>query len=728
VNQTALDFRGLQLSDVAGKLFGETPWWDISVGFQEQLRVGIAQAAQGQFVRIQVQHRAENGTVEDIDLSLTPIKDHTGTVIQIIPEGRRITELARAQDRLRQAHVELERLVHERTSESAEAIELLRESEERLQAMLDHSPAPIWFKDLQGRYLDANAQFERIFDRTCQDIVGKTDQELFPPEQAAAYRANDLEVLKTGRPLQFEEVALQVDGPHLNIVTKFLLRHPDGDPYAVCGIATDISDRKRVEDEVRRSEMFLNSILDNLPLMIFVKEARDLRFIRLNQAGEDLLGYLRGELMGKNDYDFFPRDEADFFTGKDREVLASGRLLDIPEEPILTRSGEVRYLHTKKIPIVGKDGAPEYLLGISEDITDRKLAEEALRLAKFSIERAADAVYWIDPQAKILDVNEAASLMLGYSREELCAMTVHDLNPDFQAEGWPAFWAETQRRGTMIVETFHRAKNGRLIPIEVSVNYISYEGKEYHCAFVRDITERKKAEEALHQSQRELQRHRAQLEDLTSKLFAAQDNERQRIARDLHDDFSQRLAALVLDVVSLEQQSPLTPELTAKLIEPVREQLEQLSDDLHNLAYRLHPSLVEHAGLRPAIEDHLHHVMQRTDLRIALKVKDLPSEIPLDWSTCLFRVVQESLQNIVKHAKATDVRVTLRGSPKGIGLSVTDNGTGFDTSDKGLYGNGLGLTSMQERVRLLRGYLRVHSRPFEGTKVCAWIPFKEGEQ
>ena len=92
----------------------------------------------------------------------------------------------------------------------------------------------------------------------------------------------------------------------------------------------------------------------------------------------------------------------------------------------------------------------------------------------------------------MLDVNEAASRMLGYSKDELCAMTVHDLNPDFQADMWPGFWAETRKRGTMVFETFHKAKNGRLIPIEVSVNFLSYEGKEYHCAFVRDITERKR--------------------------------------------------------------------------------------------------------------------------------------------------------------------------------------------------------------------------------------------
>ncbi len=141
--------------------------------------------------------------------------------------------------------------------------------------------------------------------------------------------------------------------------------------------------------------------------------------------------------------------------------------------------------------------------GIAAAIT-RKQVEDALRLTKFSVDRAADAVYWIDAHARILDVNDAASAMLGYSKHELCAMTVHDLNPDFQADMWPDFWAETQRRRTMAFETLHRTKNGRSIPIEVSVNYLSHEGRDYHCAFVRDISERKKAEAALRNNERQL--------------------------------------------------------------------------------------------------------------------------------------------------------------------------------------------------------------------------------
>jgi PAS domain S-box-containing protein len=129
--------------------------------------------------------------------------------------------------------------------------------------------------------------------------------------------------------------------------------------------------RKALEKQLNESSHFLNTILENIPDMIFVKDVEQLRFIRFNRAGEKLLGHNRDELMGKNDYDLFPKDEANFFTAKDREVLNKGTLIDIAEEPIMTPEGE-RWLHTKKIPITDETGKPIYLLGISEDITESK--------------------------------------------------------------------------------------------------------------------------------------------------------------------------------------------------------------------------------------------------------------------------------------------------------------------------------------------------------------------
>ncbi|RKP48200.1 sensor histidine kinase [Trinickia fusca] len=147
---------------------------------------------------------------------------------------------------------------------------------------------------------------------------------------------------------------------------------------ALLGRTAEIRDRQHAEEAARASEHFLNSIIENIPDMIFVKDAATLRFVRFNKAGEQLLGYRREELIGKSVYELFPAQEADFFALKDRDVLQSRQMVNIPEEPVLTRHGP-RLVHTMKIPIVDVRGEPQFLLGISRDITEHKRAEAELR-------------------------------------------------------------------------------------------------------------------------------------------------------------------------------------------------------------------------------------------------------------------------------------------------------------------------------------------------------------
>ncbi len=158
------------------------------------------------------------------------------------------------------------------------------------------------------------------------------------------------------------------------------------------------------------SEKFLDDIIENIPLMVFVKDAQELRYERLNRAGEDLMGYRRVEMIGQSDYDFFPEEQADFFREKDRQALSERRMIDIPEETITDIRGEERILHTKKMPILGPDGEPAYLLGISEDITERKRHEEELRSSVFELAQSREQLRRAKDRAE--DANRAKSEFL----------------------------------------------------------------------------------------------------------------------------------------------------------------------------------------------------------------------------------------------------------------------------------------------------------------------------
>ncbi|MCK6528699.1 PAS domain-containing protein [Myxococcota bacterium] len=215
--------------------------------------------------------------------------------------------------------------------------------------------------------------------------LGRRISEVLPSPLASDHAAIYAEVVRTGASRDLGEVRIPGDGPGEGwyLVEAFPL------PGRCVGISfTNVTRRREAEEEAWRNATFLDTIVEHIPDMIFLKDARDLRFVRLNRAAEQLLGYDRRELIGRSDFDFFPEEEARFFVDKDREVLRGRAVVDIPEEPIHTALKGVRWLHTKKIPIPNADGSPLYLLGISEDVTERKRAEEAMERQRQELARS----------------------------------------------------------------------------------------------------------------------------------------------------------------------------------------------------------------------------------------------------------------------------------------------------------------------------------------------------
>lgn len=227
-----------------------------------------------------------------------------------------------------------------------------------------------------------------------------------------------------------------------------------------------------------------------------------------------------------------------------------------------------------------------------------------------------------------------------------------------------------------------------------------------------------------------LYRQRAEEEahDLAARLIDAQEQERMHLARELHDDVSQRLAAVSINASLVERKlSVLTTNLPLDIREEIRSiqtELARLSEDTHGLSHRLHPAMIEHLGLTDALAAECLRFSRSYPVRVEADVEDdLPDKLPSDVALCLFRIAQEALRNTARHAQAAHAEVHLRRSDDGLELMIEDDGRGFDPAKLDSTA-GIGLASMRQRVRLLGGRIDIASMPGQGARITAWVPLK----
>lgn len=225
---------------------------------------------------------------------------------------------------------------------------------------------------------------------------------------------------------------------------------------------------------------------------------------------------------------------------------------------------------------------------------------------------------------------------------------------------------------------------------------------------------------ALARHNEELQRNREELRALTARLITVQEEERRRLSFELHDDLNQKLAVLVMNIDALERVFTKDPVRAREDLRALRNQIAELSDDVRSLAYRLHPSILDHLGLAIALESYSQEFAKREKIRVSFSHKNLPDSIPQDIATCLYRVAQEGLRNVAKHARAVRVIMKLEGVDDCLELTIKDSGVGFNPEER----QGLGLLSMQERVRLVQGTFTLRSRPGYGTLISARVPVR----
>ncbi|MGH7216224.1 MAG: PAS domain-containing sensor histidine kinase, partial [Nitrospiraceae bacterium] len=484
-------------------------------------------------------------------------------------------------------------------TERKRAEEELRESEARLRAVLDNSPGMVFLKDPEGRYLHVNRQFERAFHITREQVEGKTDEAIFPPEQAAAFRANDLMVFQAGVPLEFEEVAVHDDGPHTSIVSKFPLYGRDGKLYALCGITTDITERKRAEEELEQSEKRYRSIFENAVEGIF-QTTLDGKYVTVNPALARMYGY------------------------------------NSPDDMIAKITNIASQLY------VDPGRRDEFI----------RLMQEQEELTGFEalVYRRDGSFIWISENVRA--VRDPAGVLVGYE-------------------------------GT-----------------------------------VEHITERKLAEARLRATLEELRM-------LSGRLVTVEEEERTRIARELHDELGVGLTCLKIDLSRLATivGSNISADAGSKLDDKVRSMVEQVDGTIaavQRLVTQLRPALLDNLGLVAAIEWQCQDFQKRTGIPCTCVTSADDIAIEPERATALFRICQEALTNTARHARATAVTIKLESRNDALQLVVADNGVGIPNlkvSDR----RSLGLLGMKERAVLLGGEVTIQGDPDNGTTVIACL-------
>jgi len=660
-------------------------------------------------------------------------------------------------------------------TERKRAEQALRESQSRLHAILDNCPAMIFLKDLDGRYLQVNRQFERTFNLTPEQVLGRTDDELFPPELTAAFRATDRSVLEAGGSLEFEEQAVYADGPHAYIVHKFPLHDAARNVYAVGGISTDITARKRAEDDLRKQKETLQKIFDHIPVMIaFIDSGGKMKL--LNRAWEQILGWTFEEAQGLDMFaEMYPDGEyrryvlgfvekatgewGDFTTRvRDGSVLdtswANVRLSDDTsigigqditerkraDDLLRRRTAQLAALHEIEMEISSESDLSRIL-----EVVTRRAAEllDAFHCGTFIRERDEAALTLVAPlESKFIGLRlEGAEGLAGRALITGEAQAVDDYSKwpgrarVFDAEGLgPAVDDYSKRPGRAHVidaEGFGPALAAPLKWQQTVIGAIALSRKRGEKPFTGEdsrLLEQLAAEAAIaiHQATlfNEVQESQRRLQVLSHRLIDAQEAERKRLARELHDQIGQALTAVQISLQALQSSCDGT---SASALDDCLTIIDDALEQVHDLSLDLRPSLLDDLGLVAALRWYVDRVASRAGLIGRFYADPIEVRLAPEIETACFRIAQEALTNVLRHAHASGVSVELRQYDSCLKLVIRDNGVGLDVAEALSRTDSqvsLGLQGMLERAAALAGQVVINSGEGRGTEVRASFPLK----
>jgi PAS domain S-box-containing protein len=383
----------------------------------------------------------------------------------------------------------------------------------------------------------------------------------------------------------------------------------------------------------------------------------------------------------------------------------------------LHRDGTVRVLQARAQVVFDDDDKPVRMFGTVQDITQRRQAEDQTHILRVALENAMDGIAQIDVQARYLAVNGAYANMLGYQPDELVGMdwlsTVHPNDP----EKAKAAYERMLRDGKAEMEVLGvRKDNSSFWKQTVIVKAQNPHGQWLgHYSFTKDITERKRAEQAQRDSS-------DQLLALSRRVIEVQEEERRHLADELHDEIGQVLTAIG---VNLHAVAAVCDAAARHRVEESIHTVVQATEQVRDLSLDLRPTMLDDLGLIATLRWYADRQAQRTGIAVHLTAESLEVRLPSELTTGCFRVVQEALTNVVRHARAQNVWIEFRQGDDDVELVIRDDGVGFDTETvrhRAARSESVGLFGIQERVKFLHGRTDIRSQPGQGTTIRAWFP------
>jgi len=429
----------------------------------------------------------------------------------------------------------------------------------------------------------------------------------------------------------------------------------------------------------------------------------------------------------------FDAAEAVVIAGKGRSAMGqireTSREIEADESRLLQqrlqarqarlRSGFIATLAASVLALVVLILAP---LDVRRAVRQRNAAEQE-KLASDStvralFEAAAQGIFMVDRSGRIVLANPAAERMLGYAPSELVGQSIELLVPEQLRGGHVAhrdsYFGNPQNRPMGLgLHLQARKKDGTTFDAEISLSYFQSAEGTLAVAFVSDISKRKVDEQAI-------RRQREDLRNLAGRLMTAQDDERRRIARDLHDDLSQKLAYLAMDIGKLVSRENSNQELQPDL-RLMQRRAADAAESVRRISHQLHPSILDDIGLEAALEQYCEEFGERSGIRTYFSARDVPDSLPRGVASSIYHIFQESLRNVSKHSEAKEAYVTLECEGNVLHLTVRDEGIGLSPNQP-QSGASIGIVGMKERAHLVNGTVEIDSKSGEGTEVNVVVP------